>query len=192
MKALIKFLFKYLFLLFIVTGLVFLIGYMYRSKTRSLEGFIRENVMTHILPDTTGRGIAVDTVLTAEEELALEIQRRQDEWERRFTALDSMDRVISARQDSIEAVRRELLTQQEQLTVQEGENLQKLAKLYEQMNSDQASLILLQLDDQTVAEILFRMKDGPAAEIIQQLDPTRAADIINRLRRMQSSSQEQL
>jgi len=182
---LIKGLFKYLFLLIFVSAAIFTVAYMYREKTRPVEQFIQENILSHILPDTTGMGMVIDTTLTAEEELALEINRRQDELAARSTFLDSLELAVNSRRDSIQIVRDQVLALQSDLTEQEQANLDKLAKVYEAMKPAEASQILLQLNDRTIAEILSRMNDRQAGKVMGAIDPLRAADITSQLRRLQ-------
>jgi len=187
MTGLIKSLFKYVILLIVVIAAVFAAGYIYRGKTGPLESFIRKNIMTYILPDTTGRGMVIDTVLTPEEELALEIERRQTELNEKFNALDTREQSVNQRRDSIETMRQGLLQMQSRLSEQESQNLTKLAKVYESMKPAEASRILVQLNDQTIAEILSRMKERQAAKVLSAIDPLRAADISTRLQRLQSA-----
>ncbi|MFC1733628.1 MotE family protein [candidate division KSB1 bacterium] len=190
MKGLIKTLFKYFFLLILTTSIVFAVGYFYRNKTRGLEQFVQQNIMTYIIEDTTGLGAALDTTLTPAGELELELLTRQREWETRSIRLDSVEQEINARMDSIQAIRQQVESQQAVLDEQEITNLDKLAKLYEAMRPAQASAILMQLNDQTIAEILYRMADRQAGRLMNEIDPLRAADITTRLRRLQQQSRQ--
>ncbi len=189
MKRLIGSLFKLIFLFIVILGIVFGVAYKFRTKTVPLENFVRQNVMSLIMPDTTGMGAGLDTVLTAEEEIALQIQQRNSELDIRDLSLDSLEQALQIRRDSIDIARQALTDLQTRLTQQEDANLDQLAKFYENMKAQEASDILLQLDDQTVVEILSKMKAREAAKIIEVLDPVRAADIIKRYKRMKKSDQ---
>ncbi len=184
MSGLIKGLTKYLFMIVFVTLIIFLIGYFYRDKTRPIEKFVQENVLTYIISDTTGQGLAVDTVLTPEEELAIQIDERQNQLTVRSATLDSIELAVNTRMDSIQTIRNQLLELETALTQQESDNLDRLAKVYEAMKPDEASVILLQLNDAAIAEIISRMKDRQAGKLMGVIDPVRAADITNRLRRI--------
>lgn len=190
MKTLISGLFKYTFMVLLVAGIIFAIAFFNRRTTRPLERFIQSSVLTHILPDTTSI-VEIDTVLTPQEELALEIDQRQEQLTERTTLLDSIEQAVNDRMDSVVALRADLEAAQTALTEQEQANLDKLAKLYEAMKPAEASQILLQLNDQTIAQLLSRMGDRQAGKVLGVIDPTRAADITNRLRRLQEAVRQQ-
>jgi hypothetical protein len=189
MKRLIGSLFKFIFLFIVIFGIVFGIAYKFRTKTVPLENFVRNNIMPFIMPDTTGVGAGLDTVLTPEEEIALQIEQRNNELDIRDMSLDSLQQALETKRDSINLARDALIALQTRLSQQEDANLDQLAQFYENMKAQEASEILLQLDDQTVVEILSKMKAREAAKIIEALDPVRAADIIKRYKRLKKSDQ---
>ena len=184
MKNLIKGLFKYLFLLFLFSVIIFFVGYFYRNQTRPIENLVQRTVVSRILPDTTGTGLAVDTVLTPEQELSIEINRRQQELAAQQSRLDSLEQAYTDSITAVSTLRQELMGMQQTLTQQESDNLDRLAKLYESIKPEQASQILMQLNEQTIAEILFRMSDRQAGKIMGEIDPLMAADITTRLRQL--------
>ena len=189
MKRLIGSLFKLVFLFVVILGIVFGVAYKFRTKTVPLENFVRKNIMPLIMDDTTGRGAGLDTVLTANEEMALLIDQTTRAQNARTFSLDSLQAFVQSQRDTVDLERQSLVDLQTSLTQQEDANLDQLAKFYENMKAPAASEILLQLDDQTVVEILSKMKAMQAAKIIEVLDPVRAADIIKRYKRMKKSDQ---
>ncbi|MCP4728228.1 MAG: hypothetical protein GY863_24525 [bacterium] len=189
MKRLIGSLFKLVFLFVVILGIVFGVAYKFRTKTVPLENFVRQNIMPLIMEDTTGMGAGLDTVLSPQEEMALQITQRNNALDVRNLSLDSLQTAVELRRDSLDLARQALIDLQTSLTQQEDANLDQLAKFYENMKAPAASEILLQLDDQTVVEILSKMKAMQAAKIIEVIDPVRAADIIKRYKRMKKSDQ---
>ena len=192
MKKLFVSIFKLVFIFLIIVVVFIFIGSEFRRYTLPFELFFQPKidkflVFVNLREDTTGLAARIDTVLTAEEELALDIKMRMD-------YLDSLEQTLRVREDSVdfqksmlESDRAELVVRQTELTEIEDENLSKLAKLYAQMKPREAARILLQLPDQTAVEILYRMNDREAGKLIEALDdPVRAADIISRYRRLQS------
>lgn len=192
MKNLFAYIFKLVFIFMIIMAVFVFIGSQFRRYTLPFERFFQPKVykfliMANLKEDTTRVGVPIDTVLTAEEELALAIKIRMD-------YLDSLEQILSVREDSLnlqqerlESDKADLTDRQTELTEVEDENLSKLAKLYGQMKPKEAAQILLQLPDQTAVEILYRMNDREAGKLIEALgDPVRAADIISRYRRLQS------
>jgi len=192
MKKLFASIFKLVFIFLVIVGIFIFIGSQFRRYTLPFERVFQPKVdkfliMVHLKEDTTRVGVPIDTLLTAEEELALAIKTRME-------SLDSLEQILSVREDSLnlqrsrlESDRADLTARQTELTDTEDENLTKLAKLYGQMKPKEAAQILLQLPDQTAVEILYRMNDREAGKLIEALgDPVRAADIISRYRRLQS------
>ena len=193
MKKLFDSIFKFVFIFLVFVGIFVFVGSQFRRYTFPFERFLQPKVdkfliMAHLKVDTTRMAVPIDTVLTAEEELALAIKTRMD-------YLDSLEQILGVREDSLnlqqirlESDRAELTARQTDLTETEDENLGKLAKLYGQMKPKEAAQILRQLPDQTAVEILYRMNDREAGKLIEALgDPVRAADIITRYRRLQST-----
>jgi len=68
------------------------------------------------------------------------------------------------------------------VTSQQGdEGLQRLVKMYEAMDSDQAAKIIAKLSDDDAVTILGKMKTANAAEVLASMDSQRAADLSKRL-----------
>ena len=192
MRKLIAGLLKNILIFVIILALVGFVGYKFRSQTLPLETMLRPTVnklfiMAGLQEDTTGVGLGIDTTLTAEEELRLQIDNRMNQLSLRSSMLDSIEQNIGLRQDSLEIQKQQLVTRQGQLTVTQNTNLAKLALLYNNMVPQQAAQILLQLPDQTAVEILYRMTDREAGKVIEALgDPVRAADILKRYQQIQT------
>ncbi len=191
MRKLIAALLKYIFIFVIILAIVGFAGYKFRSKTMPYEEMLKPTVtklliMAGLEADSTGMGIQIDTTLTPAQELQQQIDDRMFQLANRETVLDSIELNVAVREDSIAALRDQLLGRQAQLTASQNANLAKLALLYNNMVPQQAAQILIQLPDQTAVGILYRMTDREAGKVIEALgDPVRAADIIRRYQQLQ-------
>ena len=60
------------------------------------------------------------------------------------------------------------------------DDIKQIAKMYENMDSEQAALVLSEIEDNTqVIQILKNMSRQKSAEILGLMEPKRAADITN-------------
>ncbi|MCH8286088.1 hypothetical protein IIB79_06105 [candidate division KSB1 bacterium] len=188
MRKLIGSLIKYFIIFLVILALVAVAGNQLREYTYSVEQMLGPTVenlliMVSLKQDTTGIGAAIDTTLTANEELGLQITLTQDLLAKRAALLDSIQQSIQVREDSINIAREDILSRQTVIEQAEQDNFAKLAKLFDAMAPEIASAVLLQLPDDSAVEILYQMSEREAGKLIESLDPVRAADIIERFRR---------
>ena len=188
MRKLIGSLIKYFIIFLVILALVAVAGNQLREYTYSVEQMLGPTVenlliMVNLKQDTTGIGAAIDTTLTANEELGLQITLTQDLLAKRAALLDSIQQSIQVREDSINIAREDILSRQTVIEQAEQDNFTKLAKLFDAMAPEIASAVLLQLPDDSAVEILYQMSEREAGKLIESLDPVRAADIIERFRR---------
>ena len=188
MRKLIGSLIKYFIIFLVILAFVAVAGNQLREYTYSVEQMLGPTVenlliMVNLKQDTTGIGAAIDTTLTANEELGLQITLTQDLLAKRAALLDSIQQSIQVREDSINIAREDILSRQTVIEQAEQDNFTKLAKLFDAMAPEIASAVLLQLPDDSAVEILYQMSEREAGKLIESLDPVRAADIIERFRR---------
>jgi len=188
MRKLLGSLVKYFIIFLVILGLVAAAGRYLRDYTYSFEQMIGPSVddllfMVNLKQDTTGVGAAIDSTLTPNELLDLEIQLTRNQLAVQTALLDSIQRSIVVREDSIRIARQDILDRQIVYDQSVQDNITKLAKLFDTMAPEIASEVLLQLPDDSAVEILYQMSDKEAGALIETLDPVRAADIIERYKR---------
>jgi len=188
MRKIIGSLIKYFIIFLVILALVAVIGSKFREYTYSIEQMLGPTVddllfMVNLKQDTTGIGAAIDTTLTAQEDLGLQIEWTRNELTLRSALLDSIRLSIDAKVESVDVAQRELAVRGTVIEQEEVANILKLAKIFDAMDPDVASAVLLQLPDDSAVEILYQMGDKEAGALIETLDPVRAADIIERYRR---------
>ncbi|MCH7781438.1 hypothetical protein IID62_00060 [candidate division KSB1 bacterium] len=188
MRKLIGSLIKYFIIFLVILALVAVAGNQLREYTYSVEQMLGPTVenlliMVSLKQDTTGIGAAIDTTLTPNELLELQIRLTQKMQDLRSVQLDSSLQSIQGIRDSISVARQDILSRQTVIEQAEQDNFVKLAKVFDAMAPEIASAILLQLPDDSAVEILYQMSEREAGKLIESLDPVRAADIIERFRR---------
>lgn len=188
MRKIIGSLIKYFVIFLVILALVGAVGSQFREYTFSVEQMLGPTVddllfMVNLKQDTTGVGAVVDTILTANEMLSLEITQRQNLLAVQEALYDSLVKSIVVREDSIDIARTDILARQTVIEQAEADNFIKLAALFDAMAPEIASAVILQLPDDSAVEILYQMSDREAGALIETLDPIRAADIIERYRR---------
>lgn len=188
MRKLIGSLIKYFIVFLVILALVAVAGNQLRDYTYSVEQMLGPTVdnlliMVNFKQDTTGFGAAIDTILTPNELLDLEIMLTRNQLQVQAALLDSIQRSIQLREDSINVARQDILSRQTVIEQAEQDNFAKLAKIFDAMAPEIASAVLLQLPDDSAVEILYQMSEREAGKLIESLDPVRAADIIERYRR---------
>ena len=188
MRKLIGSLIKYFIIFLVILALVAVAGNQLREYTYSVEQMLGPTVenlliLVSLKQDTTGIGAAIDTTLTPNELLELQIRLTQKMQDLRSVQLDSSLQSIQGIRDSISVARQDILSRQTVIEQAEQDNFVKLAKVFDAMAPEIASAILLQLPDDSAVEILYQMSEREAGKLIESLDPVRAADIIERFRR---------
>jgi len=107
------------------------------------------------------------------------------EMEKRFSAMeDSLDeekRKINAEKAGLVSLRDEIARLTELKKKMEDNSLYNLAKIYNDMDSNQLTNVMIGLDDTVIVAVLPRMKNQKASRILEMLPPDRAAKISSML-----------
>jgi len=182
-KKIIKFLFTFTFLLLLFSGI--LTGVIYKMKPEKLpfQNFAKKNLYYSIFPDSAALAV-IDSALTPEEVLAIEIDSRRKLLDDREQQLMENEVVVNTRLDSVKIIREQLQGLEQQKTDLENERIAKLVKMFESMRAQEAAKVMNELNDRTIVDMLQAMADRQAAKILQELDPVRAAEISQRLTRV--------
>jgi len=182
MKKIIKFLFKILFLLLLLVIVFSAIIYKMKPKKLPFQEVAKEKLYYSIFPEAAPP-VKVDTVLTPDEELAVEFESRKKIIEKREAKLKEEEAKVQAKLDSINTIKRQLESLTQEKSKLEEEKIAKLVKVFESMRATEAANVIAQLDDRIVVKMLTSMNDRQAAKILQELNPQRAAEISQRLTR---------
>ncbi|MEW6116898.1 MAG: hypothetical protein AB1553_08360 [Nitrospirota bacterium] len=88
---------------------------------------------------------------------------------------------IQREMEKYRKLKKEIDEAQKALDVKNEEKLQKLAKMYEAMPSDEAARKLERLDDETAVTILGSLKPKTAGKILAQMENEKAATLSKRI-----------
>ena len=183
MKKIIKFLFTFIFLLLLFTGI--LIGVIYKMKPEKLpfQDLAKRRIYYSIFPASAAL-VRIDTLLTPSEKLAIEFESRSKILDEREQKLREDEARHAMSLDSIGIIQKQIEDVSQQRTDEEKARIDKLVKVFESMRAQEAANVITQLNDRTIVEMLRSMNDRQAAKILQELDPDRAAEISQRLTRV--------
>lgn len=150
-------------------------------------GGIRDTVMGFLFSSKAGSNQQSEESLKLQQELkALEDEKnRLKDFENQLNTLKSQ---LESRQQELE--QRELKLQEREKEIDElqqklsaqFENIKDIAKLYENMEGEQAASILSEMsDNQLVIQILKNMSEEKSAEILGLMDAKKAADLTRQM-----------
>lgn len=117
----------------------------------------------------------------AELKLLQELELRRIELDRRSKALDLRERLVDlaekrliARVENMDKLKGELEILLKNLSDKEEEELEALAKIYEQMKPAPAATVLNRLDNKIVYDLFKRMKKKSIAKIMEKMATAKA------------------
>ena len=109
-----------------------------------------------------------------------QLQRLRQDIEQRKKEVEAMMEKLEAQITEFEMQKRQWQKQQVDLAPLEKKNFKKLAKVFANMDVEQAAERLQQMEDATAAKILFVMNERNASRILSQLKPAKVK-ILTRL-----------
>ncbi len=172
MKA---FLYIFLILLVFIAGIWILNSFGVVSVKAWGEGLITS---TPFLKEYVTTNEAYNQVSSNLDVLRQEIEETEEERDNLQRQYRSAEQTIEEQGDRIKQLEDELAVLKDN-KLNEEERINKLVKIYGEMDAENAAEIFLSLDDDMVIDILTNLKEGKAAEILTSLPAEEAARYSN-------------
>lgn len=158
------------FIIFSVLNIIFL-----TMLITAIVGFLRPEAVVQ------ENGAPGDSTAVADSS-ALPVQTQPPAAEE--NVLDSLQFVVSKMQDENKQLQQQLQKQQsaqnKQAQVKTG-NVKQMAKIYENMDPQNAATILTSISSEMAVSIINSMKGRQAARVLSAMDPNKAAELSKKL-----------
>jgi len=146
-------------------------------------GNLRDSVLAVISPETV-----IEEEISEQERLEAQIRDEiirlstvEDELETRENELNVRENELNLREEEINRIMQENIVVQEQLSPQ-FKNLMSITEFYNNMESEQAALILSEMEsDEQIILIIKNLDKEKSGEILGLMEPERAAELTERM-----------
>jgi len=174
MKKLIKNLFIFFVLFLIIASVVGYYVYQNRGKELPMESVIQERITKKVMPELF---VVADTLITPEQAMIKDISQKEKMLEIQQQNFLQERQEVAQIKDSLSIFKNrvnELLAKKE---MEANEKIDKLAKIYQNMDPAEVAPIIEELDNNTAVKILSKMRERQVAQVLENMNKDRAIEL---------------